>query len=410
MNDPNLPHNIDKYMPLKNRNVVLGVTGSIAAYKAADIASKLVQSGAEVDVILTENATKFVGPPTFEGITHRPITTNLWGSNSPLKIDHVALASRANCVLIAPATANTLAKLALGLSDDPLGTTVLATKAPIIVAPAMDGDMWTSAATQNNVRNLKKQGVVFCGPEFGRMASGIISTGRLEDPSRIVGIVRKTIGMSGDFSGRKVVISAGGTREPIDPIRYLSNRSTGKMGYALAEAARDRGADVTLIKASSTLETPAGISLLSAETVEEMKQIVFQECENADLLVMAAAISDFRPQNISVDKIKKSGNNFSLHLVENEDWMRFVEGPKLIKVAFAAETGDAAEKAKCKVKSKGAVFTVANDVMAKGSGFGSDTNKIWIVDELENVEEFPIMDKLSVAHIILDKARQKLKY
>ena len=402
---------VEPYLSLAGKNVVLGVTGSIAAYKAADLASKLVRAGANVDVVLTTAAAKFVGAATFAGLTHRPVTTSLWESNSELNIDHVALALRADCVVIAPATANTLAKLALGLADDPLGATVLATKAPVVVAPAMDADMWDNPATQRNAALLRERGVVFAGPADGRLASGLTGRGRLEEPARIVGLVRQAIGRAGDFAGRKVVVSAGGTREPIDPVRYLSNRSSGKMGYAIAEAARDRGADVVLVAAPGALPSPGGVSLLHVETVAEMRDAVLPECEDADLLVMAAAVSDFRPVVVATQKIKKTGDGagMTLDLRENEDWMPLAAGRRLVKVAFAAETGDAAEKAKSKVQSKGAVFTVANDVSAEGSGFGTDTNRVWIVDAAGGVEDLPLMDKLAVAHAILDRALPHLK-
>lgn len=400
----------DRFLPLKGKNVVLGVTGSIAAYKAADIASKLVQAGAEVDVILTRSAMEFVGAATFAGITHRAVTTTLFGANSELQIDHVAIALRADCVLVAPATANTLAKLAFGLSDDPLGATVLATEAPLVVAPAMDANMYASGAVQANVQTLSERGATVVEPGEGRLASGLIGMGRMEEPANLIGLVRQAIGRAGDYSGRKVVVSAGGTQEPIDPVRFISNRSSGKMGYAIAEAARDRGAEVTLVTALTALPSPAGIKIVSVRTVAEMRDAVLPASEPADLLVMAAAVSDFRPAQEAAEKIKKGeGSNLTLELSKNEDWMPLAKGPKLVKVAFAAETGDAAEKAKSKVSSKGAVFTVANDISEAGSGFGTDTNRVAFVDQSGNVEQMPLMDKLAVAHAILDRALTHLK-
>ncbi len=400
---------VEPFLPLNGKNVVLGVSGSIAAYKAADLASKLVQAGAQVDVILTESAQEFVGKATFAALTHRPVTTGLWEANSPFAIDHVSLAVEADCVVVAPATANTLAKLALGLSDDALGATVLATAAPLVVAPAMDANMYASPAVQQNVATLWERGVAIAEPGEGRLASGLIGKGRMEDPSKIVGLVRKEIGRNGDYAGRKVVISAGGTQEPIDPVRFISNRSSGKMGYALAEAARDRGADVTLVSAPTALDEPAGMDVVQVRTVNGMREAVLAASEPADLLVMAAAISDFSPAEVADEKIKKNGAGLTLELAKNEDWMPLATGPRLVKVAFAAETSDAAEKARAKVTSKGAVFTVANDVTEAGSGFATDTNRVAIVDAAGEAEQLPLMDKLAVAHAILDRALKHLK-
>ena len=407
----NSPHNPpERFLPLKGRCIVLGITGSIAAYKAADLASKLVQAGAQVDVIMTERATEFVGPATFAALTHRPVTTSLFEGNSELQIDHVALALRADCVVVAPATANTIAKLALGLSDDPLGATVLATAAPLVIAPAMDANMYASPAVQQNVETLRARGAAIVGPGAGRLASGLIGKGRMEEPERLAGIIRQAIGRSGDYAGRTVVISAGGTQEPIDPVRLITNRSSGKMGYALAEAARDRGASVILVAAATALPDPAGIETVHVQTVAEMRDAVLPACESADLLVMAAAVSDFRPAQVAAEKIKKRDNGgMTLELVKNEDWMPLAKGPKLVKVAFAAETGDAVKKAQQKVTSKGAVFTVANDVSEAGSGFAVDTNRVAFVDGRGGVEQMPLLDKLAVAHAILDRALRHLK-
>ncbi len=392
--------------PLEGKTVVLGVTGSIAAYKAADIASKLVQAGAIVDVIMTTAATEFVGVSTFEALTHRPVTTGLWQAHSELSIDHVALALRANCVLIAPATANTVAKLALGIADDPLTATVLATEAPVIVAPAMDADMFASPPTQRNVKTLKSDGVVVAGPEDGHLASGLIGKGRLTDTATLIGLVRQAIGRRGDYAGRHVIVSAGGTRQPIDPVRYISNRSTGKMGYAIAEAARDRGARVTLVTAAS-LADPAGVTIVNAATVDEMRDAIVPESSGADLLVMAAAISDYTPTNVADHKIKKQDSGsakMSLELSKVEDFMPLAHGRNLVKVAFAAETDDLEANAHAKAAPKGAAFVVANNISEPGSGFGTDTNRVTFVEADGNAEPQPMMDKLDVAHAILDRA------
>lgn len=391
-------------LPLDGKTVVLGVTGSIAAYKAADLASKLVQAGASVDVIMTTAAIEFVGVSTFEALTHRPVTTGLWQAHTELSIDHVALALRADCVLIAPATANTVAKLALGIADDPLTATVLATGAPVIVAPAMDADMFASAATQRNIEVLTGDGVLVAGPVSGRLASGLIGKGRLIDNEVLVGLVRQAVGRHGDYEGRRVIVSAGGTRQPIDPIRFISNRSTGKMGYAIAEAARDRGADVLLVTAAG-LSDPAGIEVVKASTVDEMRDAIVPSSSDADLLVMAAAISDFTPARVSDQKIKKQDSKkMSLELTRVEDFMPLAHGRRLVKVAFAAETSNVEANARAKVAPKGAAFVVANDVSEPGSGFGTDTNRVTFVDADGGAEVLPLMGKLDVGHAILDRA------
>jgi phosphopantothenoylcysteine decarboxylase/phosphopantothenate--cysteine ligase len=394
--------------PLEGKNVVLGVTGSIAAYKAADIASKLVQAGATVDVIMTPAATEFIGTSTFAALTHRPVTTGLFQANSELSIDHVALALRADCVLIAPATANTLAKLALGMTDDPLTATVLATEAPVIIAPAMDADMFASPSTQRNVKTLIEDGVIVVGPAEGRLASGLVGQGRLVETATLVGLVRQAIGRNGDYAGRRVIVSAGGTKQPIDPVRFISNRSTGKMGYAIAEAARDRGADVTLVTASD-LPAPSGVTVVNTSTVADMRDAILPISADADLLVMAAAISDFTPTDVADQKIKKKGEgSMSLELTKVEDFMPLAQGKNLVKVAFAAETNDLEANAHAKAAPKGAAFVVANNVSEPGSGFGTDTNKVTFVDPDGNAEPQSLMSKLDVGHAILDRALSHL--
>ena len=396
---------VKPYLPLAGKNVVLGVTGSIAAFKAADLASKLVQSGAQVDVVMTSGASEFVGPTTFEALTHRPVTVGLFESNSDLNIDHVALALRADVMVVAPATANTLAKLAIGLADDPLGATALATSAPLIVAPAMDAHMWANRATAHNVETLKSRGVRFAGPVEGRLASGLVGSGRMVEPAEIVEHVRSALATNGDYSGRAVVVSAGGTREPLDPVRYIGNRSSGKMGYAIAAAARDRGAAVTLVAGPGALPDPVDVDVRKVQTALEMRDSIMSAARSADLLVMAAAVSDFRPEYYSDQKIKK--DTAAAHAVElqrNPDIIAEAHGPRLVKIAFAAETGDHVEKARPKLEQKGAAFVVANDVSEAGSGFESDTNRVSFVGPGPEVEHLPMMDKLAVAHAVLDRA------
>ncbi len=390
-------------MPLKDRSVVLGVSGSIAAYKAADLASKLVQAGAVVDVILTDAAQQFVTPFTFRSLTGRPVYTNMFEPATDAGEEHVALARRADLVVVAPATATTLARFAYGLADDMLALTVLATQAPVLVAPAMDSQMWQAAATQANASTLRNRDFVFIGPESGRLASGHTGAGRMSEPEKILGAAKYELAKLGDLAGRHLVISAGGTREPIDPVRVITNRSSGKMGYALAEAARDRGARVTLVSTEPSLPLPYGVELAPVESVAEMRQAVLAACAAADVLIMAAAMSDFRLAEAAEQKLKKGEGGMVLPLVKNESF--FPEVPSsVVKVAFAAETENLIENALRKPLSHGPLdLIVANDVSAADAGFGVDTNRVVIIDAAGGQQELPLLTKYEVAHHILDR-------
>jgi phosphopantothenoylcysteine decarboxylase / phosphopantothenate---cysteine ligase len=389
---------------LKDRHIVLGVTGSIACYKAADLASKLVQAGARVDVVMTRAAQQFITPFTFRSLTGRPVFTDMFEPATDLAEEHVEVARRADLVVIAPASATTIARLAHGLADDFLSLTVLATKAPVLVAPAMDTQMWEAAATRSNVVVLKSRGVVFVGPAAGRLASGRTGEGRLVDTETLVGAVKAELAKEGNLAGRRVVVTAGGTREPIDPVRYISNRSTGKMGFAVAEAARDRGADVVLISTTTALPVPYGARLVEVATVAELRDAVMEECEEAEVLVMAAAVSDFRPANPGLQKIKKGeGGTLTLELVTNPDFFHEVPA-RLVKVAFAAETENVVENARLKPKAHGHLDLIcANDVSAADSGFAVDTNKVTLINAQGAAEELPLLSKYEVAHRILDR-------
>jgi phosphopantothenoylcysteine decarboxylase/phosphopantothenate--cysteine ligase len=392
--------------PLNNKRVVLGVTGSIACYKAADLASKLVQSGALVDVVLTSAATQFVSELTFRSITHRSVFTDLYSPESELSINHVALAETADIIIVAPTTANTIAKIANGISDDVLTTTILATRAPIIIAPAMDANMFDNAATQANVTKLVTRGVFIAGPANGRLASGLIGQGRMVEPSDIISSANMILGKDGDLSGKKIVVSAGGTEEAIDPVRNITNRSSGKMGYAIAEAARDRGAIVSLVAAPNALPKPVGILVTKIQSTEEMKKVIDTECDGADALIMAAAVADWRPLEKLDSKAKKStSDTWSLKLVKNPDIIASIKNDSLIKVGFAAESEDLIENSKVKLKSKNLDFIVANDITAKDSGFSVDTNKVTIIHSNGNIESLPLMSKYDVAHSILDRVK-----
>jgi phosphopantothenoylcysteine decarboxylase / phosphopantothenate---cysteine ligase len=389
--------------PIQGKHIVLGVCGSNASYKAADLTSKLVQQGAKLDVIMTDAAQEFIAPLTFRSLTGRPVFTNMYRPQTDLPEEHVAIARRADLILIAPASASTLARLAHGLADDFLSLTCLASKAPIMVAPAMDSQMWEAAATQENVETLRRRGVIFIGPVSGRLASGYVGYGRFAEPLDIVAAVKHQLAQGGDLAGSHIVVTAGGTREPLDPVRFISNRSSGKMGYALAEAAGERGARVTLVTAQTGLQAPYAARVVSFETLADLRQAVLDASETADCLVMAAAVSDFRPAHVADQKIKKGEGGMSLDLVRNEDFIHEVSD-RLVKVAFAAETSNLIENARRKTASHGHLDLIcANDVSASDAGFAVDTNRITILDAKGGVEELPLMSKYEVAHRILDR-------
>jgi phosphopantothenoylcysteine decarboxylase/phosphopantothenate--cysteine ligase len=392
--------------PIQNKNIVLGVTGSIACYKAADLASKLVQSGALVDTILTEAATEFVSDLTFKSLTHREVYTSLYSQDSNLSINHVALAESADLIIVAPATANTIAKIANGISNDVLTTTILATTAPIIIAPAMDANMFDNPATEANVTTLIGRGFFIAGPAEGRLASGLTGKGRMIEPYDIMGAANMLLGKDGDLSGKKIVVSAGGTEEAIDPVRNITNRSSGKMGYAIAEAARDRGAMVSLVAAPNHLAKPIGISVTNIQSAEDMKKAIEDECLEADALIMAAAVADWRPLKKLDAKAKKDkSDHWSLELVKNPDIVAGINSSKLIKVGFAAESENLVENSKTKIESKNLDFIVANDITAAHSGFSVDTNKVTIIHADGTTEALPLMSKYDVAHSILDRVK-----
>jgi phosphopantothenoylcysteine decarboxylase/phosphopantothenate--cysteine ligase len=396
--------------PLTGKRIVLGVCGSIAAYKGADVASKLVQAGAVVDVILTRSACEFVTPFTFRSLTGRPVFTDMLAPVTDQPEEHIALARAADLILIAPASATTLARIAHGLADDMLSLTVLASRAPVLVAPAMDAQMWEAAATQENVETLRRRGVGFIGPASGRLASGHSGAGRLEDTETILGAVKHRLAHDGELAGYRIVVSAGGTREPIDPVRFIGNRSSGKMGFAMAEAARDRGAVVTLVSATDALSVPYGVESVLVGSVAEMRDAVLDACAAADALVMAAAVSDFKPAGVATEKIKKDeGGGMTLELTQNPDFMH--EAPdSLVKVAFAAETENLVENARRKPQRHGRLDLIcANDVTQPDAGFGVDTNRVTIIDAAGGVEELPLLTKYETAQRILDRMLPLLK-
>ncbi|MHB8375610.1 MAG: bifunctional phosphopantothenoylcysteine decarboxylase/phosphopantothenate--cysteine ligase CoaBC [Dehalococcoidia bacterium] len=387
---------------LQGKRIVLGVCGSIASYKGADVASKLTQAGALVDVILTAAAQRFVSPLTFRALTQRPVYTDMFDPQSPIAEEHVELARAADAVLIAPASATTIARLAYGLADDMLALTALATTAPVLVAPAMDAQMWEHPATRANVATLRDRGVIVIGPDEGRLASGHRGVGRLVETGMLLGALSQALGARGDFAGRKVVVSAGGTQEPLDPVRYIGNRSSGKMGFAIAEAARDRGAQVTIVSGPAALATPYGVRRIDVGTTAEMAAAIERATADCDALVMAAAPADFRPAQAADQKIKRSAEGLTVDLVPNDDILAGLGGG-FIKVGFAAETQDMRENARAKVARKGLDLIAANDVGAPGAGFGTETNLVTLIDAAGNCEELPLLSKYQVGHRILDR-------
>jgi len=394
--------------PLANRNIVLGVTGSIACYKAVDLASKLVQAGALVDTILSYGAARFVAPLTFRSITHREVVTDTFDLRSEFSIEHVALAQRADIVVIAPATAHCIAKLVAGLADDALTTTVLATQAPVLVAPAMDAHMFDHPATQQNLTKLRQRGVVIAGPAAGRLASGLVGMGRLLETPQLLGYIAATLGRKGDLAGRTIVVSAGGTQEAIDPVRVITNHSSGKMGYALAEAARDRGAAVVLVAAPTSLPDPVLVRVVHVQTAQQMGEAVLREVAQADALIMAAAVADYRPTTPASQKIKKDAQELTVPLTKTLDILEAAEG-NFVKVGFSAESQDLVANAKAKLRRKALDLMVANDITDPESGFGVDTNRVTLIDRELRVEELPLLTKYEVSHRVLDRVRDLLR-
>jgi phosphopantothenoylcysteine decarboxylase/phosphopantothenate--cysteine ligase len=390
---------------LKGKTIVLGITGGIAAYKAADLASKLTQAGAKVETVMTEAAQKMITPLTLRNITHRPVVTDMFETASEYSVEHIALAEVADAIIIAPATANTISKLAAGIADNLLGCIVLATRAPVIVAPSMNDVMYRNTVTQQNIGKLKARGFNIIEPEYGRLASGKMGKGRLPETSKLIEAIERALGQKQDLKGKRIVVTAGGTREPIDPVRHIGNRSSGKMGYALAEAARERGAEVTLVSANVSLEEPGGVEIVKVKTAVEMKKAVNGAVKKANALLMAAAVADYQPEKAAGAKIKKeSKQNLTLKLIKTPDILSEVKG-KFIKVGFAAESEDLIAGAKRKLKQKNLDLIIANDVTAPDSGFDVDTNRVVIINKKGKTEELPLMSKREVADRVLDRVK-----
>jgi len=392
---------------LADKTIILGITGGIAAYKAADIASKLTRAGARVEVIMTESAIKFIAPLTLRNLTGRQVVTDMFDPASEWSVEHIALAEAADVVVIAPATANTIAKLASGIADDMLTCTVLATKAPIILAPSMNDNMLQNPITRKNLAKLKARGFTIIEPETGRLASGKVGKGRLAENEQIIKTIEQVLGKKEDLSGKRIIVTAGGTQEPIDPVRHIGNRSSGKMGYTLAEAARDRGAKVTLISAPASLPQPAGVDFVQVSTAIQMKEAVTKATAQADALIMAAAVADYQPKHVAKTKIKKDSPSLTLELIRTPDILAETKG-NFIKVGFAAESEDMIANARQKLEKKGLDLIVANDITANDSGFDVDTNKVTLIDRNGKIKELPLLSKREVADRILDRVAEIL--
>jgi len=395
--------------PFHKKRIVLGVTGSIAAYKAAELASKLAQHGSLVDVILTQAAANFVSPLTFQSVTGQPAFTeaDLWGAQG--HVQHIGLARNTDLLVIAPITANTIAKLAHGIADNLLTVTSLAARCPLIIAPAMDGGMYSHPATQANLEILRQRETLIIGPEEGHLASGLSGIGRMVEPVELLGQIRYTLSQQGPLLGKKFIVSAGRTFEPIDPVRGLTNRSSGKQGFALAQAALDRGADVILISGPTNLTTPTGAIRIDIQTAVEMRDEVLKALPGSTALLMAAAVSDFRPASITDDKVKKVDGVPKIHLEPTPDILSEIldererNGYPQISVGFAAESRELLSNARRKLEAKQLDLIVANDISAADAGFAVDTNRVTILDAGGGEEALPLISKSEVAQFVIER-------
>ena len=401
--------------PLTGKHIILGVTGSIACYKAVELASRLAQEGAQIDVILTAAAQQFVTPLTFQSVTGRRayVDADLWGSEG--HVQHIGLAKAADLLVIAPASANTMARLAHGLADNLLCLTALAAACPLVIAPAMDGGMFAHPATQANLEILRQRGAVIIGPAQGHLASGLVGPGRMVEPAELLGHVRLILAQNGSLGGRRVVVTAGGTQEPLDPVRSITNRSSGKQGLALAQAALDAGAVVTLIAAPISLPTPVGARRIDVQTAQDMLEGVMVELPQTDVLIMAAAVADFRPAQAAGQKIKKESGVPQIELARTPDILAEVAGQReksgrpYVVVGFAAESQDLLDNARAKLQNKKLDLIVANDVSAADAGFSVDTNRVTLLFSNGTHQNLPLMDKTDVALAVIDCVVKQLR-
>lgn len=393
---------------LKGKKIVLGVTGGIAVYKAVDLVSRLRKQGAEVRVIMTEHAQKFVTPLTFKEISGNKVATSMWESNQEFNVEHIALANWADAFLVAPATANILAKMACGIADDLLSTTLLAAQAPIIVCPAMNTGMYENPITQDNIKKLADFGVTVMPPAVGVLACGTSGAGRLPEPQQIVEFVSAFFAKrEGDLRGLKVLVTAAGTRESIDPVRFVGNRSSGKMGYAVAQMAAERGAEVLLISGPSALAVPANVKAIKVETTNEMLEACLEAYDKVDIVIKAAAVADYRPRDVADQKIKKKTDDaLTVVMDKNPDILKTLGSKKThqVLIGFAAETQNLLANASEKIVKKNLDMIVANDVTAAGAGFNTDTNIVKLLYPSGEVLALEQMPKVAVANVILDQA------
>lgn len=398
---------------LRDKQIILGVCGSIAVYKAVDLASKLTQAGALVDVVMTAAAQRFVSPLTFQAVSGRPVYTDLWDAEAdgglPTHIAHVGLAESADALMIAPATAHTIAKLAQGLADDLLSLTALAVRCPLIIAPAMDGGMYESPAVQANLATLRTRNAYVIEPESGRFASGLEGLGRLPETLTLIGQLRRVLGAEGELAGQKLVVTAGGTREAIDPVRYITNRSSGKQGYAIAQAGLDAGAEVVLITSARGLRSPVGATLVKVDSSDAMLSAVLEHTDAAAALIMAAAVADYRPLDVAQQKIKKADDDLTLSLMPTTDILMAVKkqrettGYPMIVVGFAAESERLVENASDKLQRKGLDLLIANDITAKDAGFEVDSNRVLVLDMDGGMQAIEKTSKANIGAYIIER-------
>ena len=396
---------------LKDKTVVIGVSGGIAVYKTLDVVSRLRKLGVNVNVIMTKSATEFVTPLSFQSLSQNYVVCDMFEDPKTWDVEHISLAKRADVFLIAPATANVIGKIANGIADDMLTTTVMATKAKVLIAPAMNTNMYENPILQRNINTLKELGYNFVDPESGRLACGDTGKGKLASPETIVDEVVKLLSKDQDLKGKSIIVTAGPTIESIDPMRYITNRSTGKMGYSIAKEAIERGADVTLITGPTNLTPPQNLKkLVKIESAKDMYEAVLENLDENDVVIKSAAVADYKPKNYSNKKIKKSDDDLVIELDRNKDIAQEIGKIKnnKILVGFAAETNDLIENASLKIKKKNLDFIVANDLTKEGAGFGVDTNIVKIIDKEGNITEYPKMKKEEVANIILDKIKELL--
>ena len=393
---------------LKGKKIVLGVTGGIAVYKAVDLVSRLRKQGCEVRVVMTEHAQQFVTPLTFKEISGNQVAVSMWSSNQEFNVEHIALANWADAFVVAPATANIIAKMAYCLADDLLSTTLLAAQAPIVVCPAMNTGMYENAATQENIAKLQGRGITVMPPAVGKLACGTSGAGRLPEPQEIVEFLNAFFAKrEGDLRGLNVLVTAAGTREPIDPVRFVGNRSSGKMGYAVAQMAAERGAEVLLISGPSALSIPANVKAIKVETTNEMLEACLESYDKVDIVIKAAAVADYRPRDVAEQKIKKKTDDaLTVVMDKNPDILKTLGAKKThqVLVGFAAETQNLLENARDKVVKKNLDMIVANDVTAAGAGFNADTNIVKFLFANGEVRSLEQMPKVDVANCILDEA------